>query len=92
MGKDFSPRDLFYFANELKDHRMHERAIYYYEKFLKTKKGWIEDNISTCSKLADCYFELGDVDNELESVLRSFQFGVPRPEFCCRLGFYFLQN
>ncbi len=92
MGMDFSPRDLFYFANELRDHQLHERAIYYYEKFLNTKKGWIEDNISTCSKLADCYFELGIVEKELESILRSFQFDAPRPEFCCRLGFYFLQK
>ncbi|MFE0625084.1 glycosyltransferase [Priestia aryabhattai] len=92
QGKDFTPRDLFYFANELKDHQMHERAIYYYEKFLKTKMGWIEDNISTCSKLADCYFELGNFEKEIESILRSFRFDSPRPEFCCRLGFYFFQK
>ena len=89
---EFSPRDLFYFANELKDHQMYQRAIEYYEKFLLTEKGWIEDNISACSRLADCFFELGDHKKELESNLRSFQYDHPRPEFCCRLGFYFLKK
>jgi glycosyltransferase involved in cell wall biosynthesis len=92
QGKELTPRDLFYFANELKDHQMHERAIYFYERFLKTKKGWVEDNISACSKLADCYFDLGESEKELQSMLRSFQFDSPRPEFCCRLGFYFLEK
>ena len=89
---EFSPRDLFYFANELKDHQMYQRAIEFYEKFLLTEKGWIEDNILACSRLADCFFELGEHKKELESNLRSFQFDHPRPEFCCRLGFYFLSK
>ncbi|STO12441.1 SPBc2 prophage-derived glycosyltransferase SunS [[Flavobacterium] thermophilum] len=39
QGAEFSPRDLFYFANELFDHQQYERAIQYYEQFLQTKKG-----------------------------------------------------
>ncbi|REB05493.1 glycosyltransferase family 2 protein [Sporosarcina sp. BI001-red] len=89
---EFSPRDLFYFANELKDHQMYLRAIEFYERFLLTEKGWIEDNISACGRLADCFLELGDYKKELESNLRSFQYDHPRPEFCCRLGFYFLKK
>ncbi|MNX42713.1 SPBc2 prophage-derived glycosyltransferase SunS [compost metagenome] len=91
-GKEFTPRDLIYFANELRDHQLYERAIEYYEKFLSTDKGWVEDNISACGKLADCYFAIGDSKKQLESTLRSFQYDHPRPEFCCRLGFYFLSK
>jgi glycosyltransferase involved in cell wall biosynthesis len=91
-GEEFSPRDLYYFANELVDHRMFERAIYYYDKFLAAGNGWIEDNISSCGKLADCYHELGNEVRELESSLKSFQYGSPRAEFCCRLGYHFLQK
>ncbi|MBJ9993540.1 glycosyltransferase family 2 protein [Paenibacillus sp. S28] len=91
-GEVFSPRDLYYFANELVDHQMYEQAICYYEKFLATEKGWIEDNISSCGKLADCYHELGDREKELESSLRSFRYSSPRPEFCCRIGYHFLQQ
>ena len=32
-GGSFTPRDLFYYANELKDHRHFEKAIDYYERF-----------------------------------------------------------
>lgn len=90
-GEEFSPRDLYYFANELKDHQMYERAIEYYEKFLDTGKGWIEDNIGACGKIADCYHSLGNTHQELLAAFRSFEFDTPRAEFCCRLGFHFLQ-
>ncbi|QQK76186.1 glycosyltransferase family 2 protein [Salicibibacter cibarius] len=91
-GEAFTPRDFFYFANELADHLLYERAISYYEKFLATNKGWIEDNITACSKLADCYFQLGQPEKELQATFRSFIYDRPRPEFCCRLGYYFLNR
>lgn len=91
-GETFSPRDIFYFANELKDHRQTERAIRYYEEFLDSGQGWVEDCYSACGRMADCYHMQDDQEKELEAVLRSFRYGKPRAEFCCRLGFYFLQN
>jgi glycosyltransferase involved in cell wall biosynthesis len=91
-GEEFSPRDQYYFANELFDHRMYARAIDLYEQFLSDDKGWVEDNISSCSKLADCYHTLENYEGELQSILRSFRYSSPRPEFCCRLGYYFLQK
>lgn len=91
-GEKFSPRDLYYFANELLDHRLFDRAIEYYQKFLETKQGWVEDNISACSKLADCFYNLNDIENQLKYIYQSFQYDVPRSEFCCRLGYYHLIN
>ena len=91
-GEQFSPRDLYYFANELLDHHMYERAITLYEKFLNTKEGWIEDNISACGKLSDCYHGLNNEQKALESALRSLQYDSPRAEFCCRIGYHFLQK
>lgn len=91
-GEQFTPRDLFYFANELLDHRLFNRAIEYYQQFLATKQGWVEDNISACSKLADCFHNLNDIENQLKYIYMSFRYDVPRAEFCCRLGFYHLNN
>ncbi|WP_458104953.1 glycosyltransferase [Bacillus sp. PK3-037] len=91
-GKTFSPRDLFYYANELFDHGKIEKAIDYYMRFLKTKQGWIEDNIRACNKLADCYHLLGQKETELNWVLHTLTFGAPRAETCCRLGFSFLEK
>lgn len=91
-GEAFSPRDLYYYANELFDHQHHERAIESYKDFLNTNQGWVEDNISACGKLADCYQKLEKPDKQLEYILKSFQYAPPRAEFCCRLGFYFLNG
>lgn len=91
-GATFTPRDLFYYANECLDHKNYERAIEYYLKFLDSKQGWIEDNITACGKLADCYYSLGDIERERKYTLTSFEYDTPRAEFCCRLGYGFLQK
>jgi tetratricopeptide (TPR) repeat protein len=83
---------LYYYANELKDHSHNEKAIQFYNLFLNTKKGWVEDNIAACGKLSDCYAALGNQESAMESALRSFQYGSPRSENCCRIGYYHLQS
>lgn len=91
-GATLTPRDTFYFANELLDHHQFEDAIYYYELFLTSKLGWVEDNIRACFKLADCYAHLNDTENSVSAILRSFEYDIPRPEACCRLGYYFMEQ
>lgn len=89
-GESFSPRDLYYYANELFDHQLNNRAIEFYQKFLKTGQGWVEDKLAACGKLADCFHNLGERDKELAYILKSFEYANPRAEFCCRMGQYFL--
>ncbi|MCM3626973.1 glycosyltransferase family 2 protein [Paenibacillus glycanilyticus] len=91
-GEELSPRDLYYYANELKDHSRYEKAILYYNRFLHSKKGWVEDNIAACGKLADCFAAIGQQEQALESALRSLQYGSPRADNCCRIGYYHLQS
>ncbi|WP_245856208.1 glycosyltransferase family 2 protein [Paenibacillus rigui] len=91
-GEQFSPRDLYYYANELKDHGRFSDALIYYRKFLDTKAGWIEDVVAACGKMADCYHNLGDEEKELEMTFLSFLYDTPRAEACCRIGFRFLQK
>lgn len=91
-GQPLTPRDTFYYANELMDHGQFEEAIHYYEKFLDSKQGWIEDNIRACFKLADCYHNVKNKEMELNSTLRTFLYDIPRPEACCRLGYYFMEQ
>ena len=90
-GESFSPRDLYYYANELHDHNKHEDAITFYQQFLDTKQGWIEDNIAACGKVADCFLALNNPEKHLEYLYKAFDYDTPRAEFCCRLGFYYLQ-
>ncbi|MDR3561290.1 MAG: glycosyltransferase family 2 protein [Negativicutes bacterium] len=90
-GDALSPRDLYYYANELSDHGHHEEALSYYQKFLETKQGWVEDNIAACGKAADCSLALSDGDKQLYFLFKSFEYDIPRAECCCRLGFHYLQ-
>nr|WP_307416086.1 glycosyltransferase [Paenibacillus sp. W2I17] len=88
-GEEFGPRDLYYFGNELKDHGQHEDAVKYYEKFLDTGLGWVEDQIAACQKIADCEAALEHPEQEVTALFRSFAYDLPRAEICCRLGGYF---
>lgn len=91
-GEPFSPRDLYYYANELKDNEEYKKATYYYNEFLATKKGWVEDEINACLNLAKCYSMLGETDEELNSIVKSFKYDLPRPELSCKLGDYFMKK
>jgi len=91
-NEEFSPRDLYYYANELLDHRRHQEAAEYYNKFLDTGQGWFEDNIAACGKLSDIYIILKDWDHAMKYSLQSFQYDEPRAESCCRMGFLFLNK
>ncbi|MDI6879782.1 MAG: glycosyltransferase family 2 protein [Desulfitobacteriaceae bacterium] len=90
-GDVFSPRDLYYYANELYDHKLFNRAVEFYQKFLATDQGWVEDKIAACGKLADSFQHLHEKDKELQYMFKSFEYDVPRAEFCCRIAHHFLQ-
>lgn len=92
QGVEFSPRDLYYYANELKDHGRYKDAVEYYEKFLATEKGWIEDVIGACNKLSECYKHIGDEARELEWALNTLKYDAPRAEVCCRIGDVFFRK
>lgn len=90
-GNPLSARDLFYLGNELLSHRLYHRAIEYYQKALLEEDLWVENKLSVCERLAGIYHHLEDKDNELNYLFKSFEYDVPRAEFCCHLGAYFLE-
>ncbi|WP_088185951.1 glycosyltransferase [Desulfosporosinus sp. FKA] len=91
-GNPLSGRDLFYIGNELLSHRLYHRAIEIYQKALQQEDLWVENKLSACQRLAGIYHHLEDKDNELQFLFKSFEYDVPRAEFCCHLGNYFLEN
>lgn len=91
-GEAFSPRDLFYYANELRHHHQYLKAIMYYRDFLASKKGGTEDEIRACINMADCYSALGDQSKELESLVMTMKYDVPRPEVSCKIGDIYKTN
>lgn len=92
-GKEFSPRDLYYYANECYEHGMYERAFAYYRKFIDTKKGWVEDCISAFEKGADSLLNMNKTDEAERFLYESFLHDVPRANLCYKLGYiYFLRK
>lgn len=91
-GKEFTLRDTLHYAMELHQHRLYQKAIELYLKFTNMENVTTEDHIYVCSKLADCYYHLGDREKERSFIFHSFEYDTPRPEFCCRLGYYFLEK
>ena len=90
-GASLTPRQLYYYAREHKDHGMWIGAAYYFEKFLATKQGWIEDNIAACYNLAICYSRLEDREKILPILLKSFEYDAPRAEICTEIGYWYKQ-
>ncbi|RCX16907.1 tetratricopeptide repeat protein [Anaerobacterium chartisolvens] len=88
-GKPLSPRNLFYCAREFYHNGLFDDAIEYFNKFLDSGQGWVEDNISACFDLSKCYSEKKDTESSLKALFRSFQYEVPRAEICCQIGYYF---
>ncbi|MBC8060827.1 MAG: glycosyltransferase family 2 protein [Clostridiaceae bacterium] len=88
-GKTLSTRGLYYYARELYYNEKYEEAIKFFNKFLNTEEGWLEDNISACFDLSMCYNHINDKKSMLRSLLKSFEYDTPRGEICCQLGYYY---
>lgn len=91
-GETFSPRDQYYFANELRDHDRFQEAADWYETFLNSGLGWVEDEIGACLKQAECFRRLRKNERQIASLLRTLFYDVPRAEFCCQLGNVFIEQ
>jgi glycosyltransferase involved in cell wall biosynthesis len=89
QGRAMSARNCFYYAKELYYHNRHHDAIKYFNKFLESGEGWVEDNINACYHLSICYDNIKDSSNMLKALLKSFEYDLPRAEICCQLGTYY---
>lgn len=91
-GDVFTPRDYFYYGNELRENGFYEKAIENYQKNIAMKEGWVDDKIFACIYMSDCYRFLGDQENELKALYKSFEFGKPRAEAVSRIGYCYYRK
>lgn len=91
-GKKLSTRELFYYARELYEHEIYEKAITYFLEFLKREDAWIENKIEACLNMSTCYRRLGDDYKALQVLLHSFLYDTPRSELLCEIGCIFLER
>lgn len=90
-GKPLEARQQYYYARELYYHKQYDEAVSVLERFLLSEEGWIENKIEACSICASCYYQMGQEQNALTSLLRSLSFDRPRAELCCEIGKHFLE-
>ena len=91
-NQEFSPRDLFYYGNELYDNKYYLEAIKAYEDFIATKKGWIEDVKQALIKISECYGFIGYKDKEEEYLFKGLQYDIPSSDLCCRIAYTFYEK
>ena len=92
FGDGLSTRGTYYYATELYFNKNYERAIAYFKKFLNTNNSSTENNISACLALAECYSYKKDKKNELNYLVETFTYDIPRAETCCQLGYLYKNN
>ena len=88
----FDSRQTFYYARELYYNKEYTKSIHYFNKFLKDENAWIENKISACLDLYSIYMITNNQEKALSSLLKSFEYDIPRAEICCNLGLFFLNN
>jgi glycosyltransferase involved in cell wall biosynthesis len=91
-GEPLSPRDMFHYGDELVENGFYEQAIEQYLRFLDEKWPGLEDNIAVCGKMAQCYHQLGNLEKELQYLLKAFEYDLPNAESCCRIGNHFFMK
>ncbi|MFZ2539591.1 MAG: glycosyltransferase [Oscillospiraceae bacterium] len=91
-GKTLSNRQTFYYARELFLNGRFREAKEQYEKFLITKDGLVSNYMDACLDLSYCYQVDSQKENQLKTLLRSFEYAVPRGEICCRIGYYYKES
>ena len=91
-GKALCPREQYYYARELMFHRRWSEAIERFERYMEEGQGWLENVLSACRDLADCYMALGEKQKALNTLLKSFIYDAPRAETCCQIGKHFFEE
>lgn len=83
-------RQQYYYARELYYHAMYQEAIVEFEKFFNMKEAWIENKISACIELSNCYKSINQNEKALKTLIKSFEFDKPRASICCEIGNHFV--
>lgn len=91
-NKKFTPRDIYYYANELFDNGYYKESIDQYNKFIDTKEGWIEDIKGAYLKIIRALNLINDKDKIVDVAFESLKIDTPTAEIACSLGEYYFEK
>lgn len=86
------PRHQYYYGRELYYHNRYQEALKVFMAFMDDPAGWVENKIEACRLCSFCYRQLGDEQEALRILFRSFEMDRPRAEICCDIGKYFIDH
>lgn len=89
--RQLSPRENYYYARELFDHKFYRSSIKQFKKFINSKNGWIENVIDAYFMIGNAYYILGQYNNAIKYLLQSLEYTSPRANICCVIGDCYLQ-
>lgn len=82
-------REQYYYGKELYYHKRYAEAAETLEKYLERRDGWKEDRVDACRHAAYCMYRLGEEEQALQWLTAGLREGIPKPELCCDLGWWF---
>lgn len=85
-GQKLTPRETYYYARELFYNGYTEQAAQAFTDFLVMPDGFYVNKVDACIMLSSCYGISGNTELALAAAYRSFCYGLPTGEACCRLG------
>lgn len=91
-NKKFTPRDIYYYANELFDNGYYKESINQYNKFIDTKEGWIEDIKGAYLKIIRALNLINDKDKIVDVAFETLKIDTPTAEIACSLGEYYFEK
>lgn len=91
-GEILNARERYYYGKELYYHKQYQKAAEVLAKYLEMPDGWPEDQLDACRHIAYCFYELSENRKALWALLRGLEFGSPKAELCCDLGWWFLHE
>lgn len=87
-----SPINKFNYANGLVGEGHNEKATKFYLGFLENNDGFLSESIESCSKLADCYNNMGFQEKSFDWLVEPLKYDIPKPAICYRIGSNFLDK
>ncbi|MCS1352211.1 glycosyltransferase [Mechercharimyces sp. CAU 1602] len=92
-GSPLSARDLFFYANELRDKERYEEAVRFYQQYLQCKDGDRSNQIYACLRMAESYYLMHEREQALYYALKTLEYDLPQGEACSRIAhFFFAEN
>lgn len=84
--RSLTPREQYYYARELFDHKRYRASYTAFKKFVNSKQGWVENIIDALYLMSKIQGILGNTIVQIECLTKTFALDSPRANISCALG------